>query len=98
MGAESVRAESVRLELLVQGHVQGVGFRYWARDQALALGLTGTATNLADGRVKIVVEGDRTVCEQLLSQLRKAGEPPGRVDDVFSRWGDAVGESGFGVG
>ena len=34
----------------VHGFVQGVGFRWWTRSQALELGLVGSATNLADGR------------------------------------------------
>ena len=32
-----------RVTVFVRGHVQGVGFRWWARARALALGLVGYA-------------------------------------------------------
>lgn len=69
----------------VRGHVQGVGFRWWVRARALELGLTGAATNLADGRVEVVAEGERAACERLLVLLR-GGQTPGRVDAVVERW------------
>jgi acylphosphatase len=81
----------VRLQAFVKGRVQGVGFRWWTRARALELGLTGSATNLADGRVEVVAEGPRRACEQLLELLRGAGTP-GRVDFVAERWSAARGE------
>jgi len=77
--------EKVRLTAWVRGHVQGVGFRWWTRARALELGLTGAATNLDDGRVEVVAEGDRAACERLLELLR-SGQTPGRVDSVVERW------------
>ena len=44
--------ETVRLTAYVSGRVQGVGFRYWAREQARVIGLVGAARNLDDGRVE----------------------------------------------
>lgn len=76
----------------MKGRVQGVGFRWWVRARALELGLVGSATNLEDGRVQVVAEGQRTACEALL-ELLPAG--PGRVDFVAPRWGMAQGEQGF---
>lgn len=86
--------QPVRLTATVKGRVQGVGFRWWARARALELGLAGSATNLADGRVEVVAEGSREACDALLAALR-AGGTPGRVDFVGERWGPARGESGF---
>lgn len=43
---------------LVAGRVQGVYYRASAREQALRLGLTGYARNLADGRVEVLICGD----------------------------------------
>lgn len=80
----------MRLQAFVKGRVQGVGFRWWTRARALELGLTGTATNLADGRVEVIAEGPRPACEALLDLLRSAGTP-GRVDFVAERWGAARG-------
>ncbi|MGH8964796.1 MAG: acylphosphatase [Actinomycetes bacterium] len=80
----------VRLTAWVHGHVQGVGFRWWTRSRALELGLAGTATNLPDGRVVVVAEGERHPCELLLDALR-SGSTPGRVDQVVEQWGPARG-------
>jgi acylphosphatase len=80
----------VRLNAWVRGHVQGVGFRWWTRSRALELGLVGSASNLRDGRVEVVAEGPKDVCEQLLAALR-SGETPGRVDAVVERWSAARG-------
>ena len=80
----------VRLTAWVRGHVQGVGFRWWTRSQALELGLVGAATNLSDGRVEVAAEGSRQACEALLERLR-SGRTPGRVDSVVERWGESRG-------
>ena len=76
----------------VKGQVQGVGFRWWTRARALELGLTGTATNLADGRVEVVAEGTKEACERLLALLPGG---PGRVEYVSERWTEPRGELGF---
>ena len=81
----------VRLTAFVKGRVQGVGFRWWTRTQALGLGLTGSATNLEDGRVQVVAEGPRAALEALLEHLRGAAAP-GRVEFVSEQWGSARGQ------
>ncbi|MFC6878917.1 MULTISPECIES: acylphosphatase [Actinomadura] len=88
-------SETVRLTAWARGRVQGVGFRWWVRARALELGLTGSATNLRDGRVEVVAEGPRAACERLLELLRGPGTP-GRVSGVAERWSEPRGEaSGF---
>lgn len=81
----------VRLTAWVHGHVQGVGFRWWVRSQALELGLVGWARNAPDGRVEVVAEGPRDRCEALLGQLR-GGRTPGRVDAVVDGFTPAKGD------
>lgn len=76
----------------VKGRVQGVGFRWWTRARALELGLAGTATNLADGRVEVVAEGPEEACRRLLALLPGG---PGHVEFVSERWGAVRGEVGF---
>jgi len=83
--------ETARLTVWVHGYVQGVGFRWWARSKALELGLVGSASNLADGRVEVVAEGPREHCERLLTELN-SGASPGRVDRVTKRWSTARGD------
>jgi acylphosphatase len=78
--------ENVRLTAWVRGRVQGVGFRWWTRANALEIGgLSGYVSNLADGRVQVVAEGPRAICERLLAWLRD-GDTPGRVDGVTEIW------------
>lgn len=55
--------------VIFSGRVQGVGFRYTAKDVSRDLGLTGWVRNLADGRVEMVVEGELDPIEELLKQL-----------------------------
>lgn len=87
---DEVASGSVRMTAFVHGYVQGVGFRWFTRSQAMELGLVGSATNLADGRVEVVVEGSREACDQLLAWLR-GGKTPGSVDQVVAQLADARG-------
>jgi acylphosphatase len=82
--------DPTRLTAWVAGRVQGVGFRFWVRARALELGLAGSATNLDDGQVEVVAEGDRQACQRLLDLLRGPGTP-GRVTRVVERWGAPLG-------
>jgi len=89
---------TVRMTAFVHGMVQGVGFRWYTRSKAMELGLVGNATNLADGRVEVVVEGSEQACDDLLAWLR-GGRTPGRVEQVVAQFADARGTfRGFGVG
>ncbi|HEY5879816.1 MAG TPA: acylphosphatase [Nakamurella sp.] len=89
---------TVRMTAFVHGYVQGVGFRWYTRTRAMDLGLVGSATNLADGRVEVVVEGPQQACDDLLAWLRH-GKTPGSVDQVVAQFAEARGAfRGFGVG
>jgi len=93
-GADAPSAEA-RLTAWVRGRVQGVGFRWWVRRNALELGLLGAAENLLDGRVKVVAEGGRDNLMELLGRLEGPGAP-GQVAQVTHRWDPIRGEfSGF---
>ncbi|MGH3926951.1 MAG: acylphosphatase [Pseudonocardiaceae bacterium] len=80
----------VRMTVWVHGRVQGVGFRWWTRSRALALGLVGHAANLPDGRVEVVAEGPQDACEKLLTALR-SGSTPGYVQQITEQFADARG-------
>lgn len=85
----------MRLTAWVRGEVQGVGFRWWTRARALELGLAGSASNLRDGRVEVIVEGGEQSCRRLLDALR-SGDTPGQVTTVVERWSEPRGNlSGF---
>ena len=80
----------VRLTAWASGRVQGVGFRWFTRSAALALGLVGSASNLEDRRVEVIAEGSREACEQLLSVLR-GDSTPGHVTAVVEQWSEPRG-------
>lgn len=89
-GSGSQLGQSARLTAWVRGRVQGVGFRWWVRRNALELGLRGFAENLVDGRVKVVAEGDREGLGELLTRLEAPGTP-GYVAQVTHRWDELRG-------
>ena len=57
-------------EIYYSGRVQGVGFRYTARSIAGTHRVTGFVRNLPDGRVHLVVEGDRDEIQAFIEELR----------------------------
>ena len=58
-------------KFFVSGKVQGVFFRASTQRQARALGITGHAINLADGRVEVLACGDDAALTELESWLRE---------------------------
>ncbi|AKE41497.1 acylphosphatase [Corynebacterium kutscheri] len=86
-----------RLTIWVHGQVQGVGFRWWCYAQAKELGISGSATNLSDGRVCIVAEGTQEQLDEILHRLRQPhySGRPGVVETAIERWTEPKGVSGF---
>lgn len=62
-------SSAVRWLVRAEGEVQGVGFRWTARREAAALGISGSAENTYDGTVNLVLEGEPDRLRQLLLQL-----------------------------
>lgn len=74
-------SERYTWEVVVTGHVQGVGYRYFAQRAALALEVTGWVRNEYDGSVCTVLQH---TSEQVLSRMvvaLKHGPPRGWVKD-----------------
>ena len=76
-----------RAHVFVSGLVQGVGFRYFVYHQAVNLDLQGYVRNLYDGDVEIYAEGDRSLIEELISQV-KIGPRSAKVNDLKIQWKD----------
>lgn len=57
--------------LWLSGQVQGVGFRWFTRQMARELGLTGRVRNLPDGRVEVEVTGGSEPLEAFRERLRQ---------------------------
>ncbi|HUG49133.1 MAG TPA: acylphosphatase [Candidatus Limnocylindria bacterium] len=75
-------SQGQRLEARVHGRVQGVGFRWFVRRQAIGLGLTGWVANEPGGSVRVVAEGEPAALEELAGLLRRGpdGAAVERVD------------------
>lgn len=83
-----------RLNVIVIGRVQGVGFRMFAQFHADRLGLVGYVRNDATNRrrLEVVAEGPKDKLEELLRRLQ-AGPAGARVEDVQVSWGHS--QDGF---
>jgi acylphosphatase len=68
---------------IVSGRVQGVGFRYFVRREAQALGLAGWVRNLPDGRVEAFIEGLPAQIAQMETLLAQ-GPSMSRVESIES--------------
>ena len=89
-------APLTRLYLIVEGRVQGVGFRWFVRSLAEELGLAGWVRNREDGAVEAEVEGDRRAVDAFLASLRSE-HPTARVDRVVTRPSEVSREVGFTI-
>ncbi|HLA89128.1 MAG TPA: acylphosphatase [Gemmatimonadaceae bacterium] len=67
--------------MTVHGRVQGVGYRWYAREAARTLGVDGWASNLPDGSVLVEAGGAAAAIEAFLDALR-AGPPHASVTEV----------------
>jgi len=81
----------MRLQAVVKGEVQGVGFRWAVQSQAGRLGLTGYAENLPDGSVRVEAEGPPDRLDQLEAFLHQ-GPRWAEVASLDSQRGPATGE------
>lgn len=74
-----------RLQAIVHGRVQGVGYRYYVLQTARELNLVGWVRNLPDKTVEVVAEGNRRQLDLLLIALHK-GPIAAKVSRVASIW------------
>ena len=81
----------VRAHLFVSGRVQGVFYRKHVRKMARNLHLVGWARNAIDGRVEIVVEGEKEQIEQFLKEC-KEGSTLARVQDIEIEYENFTGK------
>ncbi len=68
---------------LIRGRVQGVGYRYFARDAAERCGVRGYAKNLPTGEVEVHAEADGEVALQLFRRELERGPRMARVSEVI---------------
>ncbi len=80
-----------RVILTVRGRTQGVFFRHSTRIHAVQLGLTGTAENLVDGSLSVILEGERAKIDEFITWA-KSGPPLARVDEITITWEQPTGQ------
>ena len=85
------KSDIIRLHAIIEGYVQGVGFRMFVQRAASSLGLTGWVRNRWDGSVEVLAEGERQSLEKLLSDLH-IGPCAATVLKVNHEWQEATGE------
>jgi acylphosphatase len=77
--------ELKRLEATVHGMVQGVGYRWYAREMARRLNLSGYVRNRYDRTVEVVAEGQERSLREFLADLER-GPSAAFVERVDTRW------------
>ena len=75
----------VTAHMIVEGLVQGVGFRWFVTHHAQALGLKGYVHNLYNGNVEIEAVGERGLIEELINQV-KVGPRSAHVTNLKLEW------------
>jgi len=88
-----------QLHLVVSGQVQGVGFRYSAKQLADRLSLTGWVRNNPDGTVELVAQGQEATLQQFLQDLKQS-HLGSYISNCESRWSEDKEEAkdqGFAI-
>lgn len=69
------------IHLIIHGHVQGVGFRYFAQSAAQTEKVTGWVRNKVDGTVEALAQGTEKQLESFVHTLR-SGNRYARVEEI----------------
>ncbi|MBQ9328368.1 MAG: acylphosphatase [Solobacterium sp.] len=70
-----------RYHMIIEGRVQGVGFRGFCMSHALRYGITGSVRNMDNGMVELYAQGEEADLNRLIADIR-AGDRFIRVDDI----------------
>jgi acylphosphatase len=79
--------------VLIEGRVQGVGYRDWMVREARRHGVSGWVRNRPDGRVEALVAGDAAAVAALLAACRH-GPPLARVEALREEAAEPPAEEG----
>ncbi len=80
-----------RAEIIVNGFVQGVGFRYFVARNTEQLYLKGYTKNLYSGEVYTVVEGELAMIEELYKEI-KIGPIRAEIKNASIKWSESKNE------
>ena len=83
-----------RLHVVIDGRVQGVGFRNYVMTKADLLELTGWVRNVGDNQVEVLAEGETGRLTIFLDYLRR-GPRSAFVTNLSQSWEPATGEFSY---
>ncbi|WP_432208635.1 acylphosphatase [Acinetobacter variabilis] len=72
------------IHLIIQGKVQGVGYRRWFEQQAIQLGLKGFVRNLETGEVEAVIVGKEAIVREMI-QFSRTGPQRAEVTAIHQQ-------------
>ena len=75
--------ETVKKHLKITGRVQGVGYRYFVRQNAESLNINGWVRNMPDGTVEVLLIGNAGDVQQMIQKL---------WEGPFSAWVEDIKE------
>jgi acylphosphatase len=82
----------VKARIIIQGLVQGVGYRFFVVQQAQLYHTRGYVRNLSSGHVEVVAEAEKEILDDFITQL-KIGPPSAHVSGIDVKWSEK--EEGF---
>jgi acylphosphatase len=87
----------LRIEAVVRGRVQGVGFRWFVSRVASRLELDGWVANDSDGSVRVVAEGPVQALDELIEALERGPAGAAVAEVSVSRTAPTGSFSGFSI-
>jgi acylphosphatase len=78
-----------RVDMIIEGRVQGVGFRHFTLHHANELGISGSVKNRPDGTVSVIAEGEEEALLQFIAYL-KQGPAMSHVSQIRQDWKEAT--------
>lgn len=92
-----MRKEEKRAQILIQGIVQGVGFRPFVYRLAKDLDLSGTVKNLGDAGVEVVLEGSKEKIKEFLDRLTEENPPLSKIKSINTNYSQIEGLEEFKI-
>ncbi|WEV47695.1 acylphosphatase [Bifidobacterium sp. ESL0690] len=83
-GRNKTEGRVIRVRAVVTGMVQGVGYRYFAVNEARRCGVAGWVRNRLDGSVEVEVQGEQSLVASFVERLGH-GPQWGRVENVATK-------------
>ncbi|MFC0233252.1 acylphosphatase [Vagococcus entomophilus] len=81
-----------KIRMNIQGHVQGVGFRFMTKILAERIGVFGIVRNEADGSVYLEANGADELIEDFIQQIKNSPSPSGKVTNYTLDYDSTIEE------